>query len=157
MSDDLNKVPTPDEQDKALSARESRSLYQRIRVLTHDERAVLDELIAGGDIAKYASKRGTPSKELRKLQAKIPDIMDRLGLTDEHLLDKRLKPLLEANEMKFFQKDGNVTDEREVEANDIRLRALDMAFKLRGSYQDADDLDAKRYGDINVQIVNVGA
>ncbi len=61
-------------------------------------------------------------------------MLERLGLTYEHVLDKCLRPLLTANETKFFQNQGIVMQREEVEALDIRLRAIDTWAKLAGAY-----------------------
>lgn len=153
------KPPHPDEQDAKLQKSRNDSLYQRIRLLTHDERAVLDALLDGGDIAEVLTKDGKPKKSLRALRDKVPDIMDRLGMTDEFLIDTKLRPLLDAHKTEFLTASykGDITiEEREVEALEIRRSSLDMAFKLRGSYQDGESTERK-VGDITVRIINVGA
>ena len=68
----------------------------------------------------------------------MPELLDRLGLSDAALIEKHLKPLLSARTTKFFQRGGKVTAMRLVADNDARLKALDMAFKLRGSFAAAD-------------------
>jgi hypothetical protein len=75
---------------------------------------------------------------LQNLKLKIPELLDRLGLSDVALIEKRLKPLLSAQTTKFFQRRGKVTGKRVVIDNDARLKALDMAFKLRGSFSETD-------------------
>jgi hypothetical protein len=64
--------------------------------------------------------------------------MDDVGLTERALIDKHLVPLLNARETRFFQHNGKVTDLRTVAALGIRKDALDMAFRLRGSYAPKD-------------------
>jgi hypothetical protein len=60
--------------------------------------------------------------------------MHRLGLTRENLIEKHLKPLLKARRVKYFAHHGKVKDSRKVEALEVRCNALDMAFRLEGSY-----------------------
>jgi hypothetical protein len=99
----------------------------------------------------------------------MPEIMDRAGLTEAFLVEQKLRPLLDAEEVRFFKAtnaiamiDGKATEVDDVietpprPALDIRLRALDMSFKLRGSYPTPDDA-APAVRDINVNIINVGA
>lgn len=73
-----------------------------------------------------------------QLTSAIKDVMDRAGLDDEVLIERYLKPTMDAHETKFFvlgaPGGGNVIEEREVIAWHVRQRALDMAFQLRGSY-----------------------
>jgi hypothetical protein len=46
---------------------------------------------------------------LQNLKRKIPELLDRLGLSDVALIEKHLKPLLSAQTTKFFQRRGKVT------------------------------------------------
>jgi hypothetical protein len=65
---------------------------------------------------------------------KMPELMDKIGMTDQRLLSGYLQPLLEATETKFFHYQGKIVSTRKVEALGTRSTALDMAFKLKGSY-----------------------
>jgi len=64
----------------------------------------------------------------------ISEAMDAAGLTDANLVENCLSPLLNATQVKHFQHKGKVRDEREVADNDIRLRALDIALRIKGKY-----------------------
>ncbi len=83
-------------------------------------------------------RRGSENKEKHK--KKINRWIDEVGLSEE-TLKLKLKTLLEARETVFFQKDGIVTDQRTVVANETQRRTLDMALKVKGSYQ-ADKLNS---------------
>ena len=119
--------------------------------LTQQQRDLVKGLLKGKTITQAALDAGysencpgqVGSTALRAIKAKMPELMDKLELTEDHLLIKCLKPALEAYETKFAQKDGIFTDEREVIAWGPRLTALDMAFNLRGSYapKNQDALD----------------
>jgi hypothetical protein len=65
---------------------------------------------------------------------KMPELLDRLGLSEAVLIEKHLKPLLSARTTKFFQHLGKVTGKRLVTDNEARLKALELAFKLKGSF-----------------------
>jgi hypothetical protein len=78
--------------------------------------------------------RQAGSQALEQIKAKMPDILDKHGLTSDALIVKYLRPALRAKETKFFQHEGMVTDKRDVKAWGPRLTALDMAFNLAGSY-----------------------
>jgi hypothetical protein len=71
---------------------------------------------------------------LQLAKRKVPEIMELYGLGPASLIDKYLRPALEAEETKFFQKDGTVTEEREVIAWGPRLTALDLALEISGAY-----------------------
>ena len=64
----------------------------------------------------------------------MPEVLEAAGLTDDALIEKYLKPLLNAEETKFFQHKGRVVSKRNVAALGTRTQALDLAFKLKGSY-----------------------
>lgn len=64
----------------------------------------------------------------------MPQVLERHGLTDDALIEKYLKPLLVAKETKFFAFQGEVIETHDVEALGIRKEALDMTFRLKGSF-----------------------
>jgi hypothetical protein len=80
--------------------------------------------------------------------------MDEAGLTAQVLIEKYLVPLLNAKTKKFFQYQGKVTAQRDVPALDVRLNALDMVFRLLGSYTPRDQEKAEQIGGMTV-IVDV--
>jgi hypothetical protein len=86
-----------------------------------------------GRIAGY-TKAQAAHRALHNIQLKMPELMDRIGLTDEYLLKKCLKPGLTAKETKFFADKGIVMESRDVIAWGARRDFLDMAFKLKGLY-----------------------
>jgi hypothetical protein len=89
------------------------------------------EKIAGFS-TKYPGQSG--SQALRHMQMTMPEVLEAAGLTDAALIEKYLKPLLIAKETKFFQHKGRVVSKRNVPALGTRTQALDLAFKLKGSY-----------------------
>lgn len=114
--------------------------------LTRREAKFLKAIVKGDSLADAALYAGYSEKYLRqsgfqamqRIQEKMPQILDRKGLTDEAVIDKYLRPALEANETEFAKFNGKIMDEREVVAWTPRLNALDMLFKLKGSYAKTD-------------------
>ena len=106
------------------------------------ETILLRELAKGHTYTEAARTAGYSEKclaqsgfqVLQRLKEKIPDILDRKGLTNEAVIEKYLKPALEANETEFAKFEGKITDEREVVAWGPRLQALDMVWNLKGAY-----------------------
>lgn len=91
--------------------------------------------------AKYrtnsnASITSIGNQNFRKLQSKLTTWFDHIGLSDNRLRAKMVS-LLSAKEIKFFQYEGVVTDQREVEALETQRRTLDMALKVKGAYAQA--------------------
>jgi hypothetical protein len=113
------------------------------RPLTNKERTLVRSLATGKSLTQAALDAGYSSKNpgqsgwqaLQNIRLKMPDLLDRHGLTDNALIEKHLKPLLRATETKFFQSKGNVTETRRVPAHRVRINALDTAFRLKGSYK----------------------
>ena len=131
------------------------------RPLTPKQRAMAKHLLKGRSRAKayqLAGYTGTNPHQgahqvINQIQEKMPQLMDRLGLTDDVLITKYLEPLLNAKETKFAQYEGSFTDQRTVVAWGPRRDGLDMAFKLKGSY--AVQADAEKQIGIQVILVDV--
>jgi hypothetical protein len=66
-----------------------------------------------------------------RVQSRMSVIFDQLGL-NETTIAQKLKDKTEATKTIYFQKDGIVTDSREVEAHDIQLKTLELITELRG-------------------------
>lgn len=69
-------------------------------------------------------------------EIKLPtfaDDMNKAGISGDYLIGK-LRAELEAQETKFFQKDGYVIEQKDVIAWGIRQNARQDAHKLRGDY-----------------------
>jgi hypothetical protein len=76
----------------------------------------------------------------------MPALLDEAGLGEEVGIENYLKPGLEATQPIFAQVDGKFTDKRELINWSTRMRALDMLFKLHGSYPPLDPKEAAQYG-----------
>jgi hypothetical protein len=139
-----------------------RGKSQRNLELKPKQVALVKNLVVGMTITEAARRAGYSRKcpgqagyqALQNLKLKMPELLDRLGLSEAVLIEKHLKPLLRARTMKFFQHGGKVTGKRVVIDNDARLRALDMVFKLRGSFLQADPKLAEPTG-VKVIIMDV--
>jgi hypothetical protein len=104
-------------------------------------RRLIREVISGkhksiksaGEAAGYG-KGNTAYRALAELQGTISEIMDSAGLTDRHLVEKCIKPLLHAKSVRFFQADGEILESRLFADHDTRIRALDIALRIKGKY-----------------------
>ncbi len=83
-----------------------------------------------------------------KTQASFIQCMEKAGLTDNFLAEKT-KSLINARKTLFFQKDGVVTDEREVEALETQRKTLELATKLKGHLKERSE------GDINIGLMQM--
>jgi len=75
-------------------------------------------------------------------------ILTEEGVTDKFLAEKT-RLLLNAKKIEYFQKDGKVTDEREVEALETQRKTLELATKLKGHLKERSE------GDINIGLMQM--
>lgn len=88
---------------------------------------------AGYKASSEESFRQIGCQNFTKLNDKISKWLDENGLS-ENALKIKLVSLLDAKETRFFSWEGQVTDQREVEAIETQRRTLDMAMKAKGMY-----------------------
>ena len=84
-----------------------------------------------GRMAGY-SHRNAALVGLKNILEKVPDLFDRLGLTDEHVIGNCLLPGLYATKTEFATFEGKFTDSREIEDHGTRHKYLTMYLTLRG-------------------------
>jgi hypothetical protein len=103
-------------------------------------KSIVDAEKAAGYSTKYPGQSG--SQALAQIRATMPELLDRMGLTNESLIENYLKPALDAEDSRVVVL-GGVKNQRtkiiKTPAWDPRLRALDMSFKLKGAYADKED------------------
>ena len=108
---------------------------------------------AGYRCTTNESFRSVGYQNFTKLHYRVEKWFDDIGMSDNSLKIKLLK-LLEAKETKFFQYQGEVTDQREVEASEIQLKTLDMILKIKGMYApNKRELTGKGEKPIQMQII----
>jgi len=115
--------------------------------------------------AGYSPKNPTASanQALDSIRLKAPDIMDKLGLNVEALIQNHLKPLLSAQETKVFvfedehAKKGKHTKRVlriNLADNTTRRYATRMAFELQGAFPPQDPQLAAQVG-VEVIVIDV--
>jgi hypothetical protein len=110
------------------------------RKIPFQARRLVREVLSGrhktiktaGEAAGYAHKDAY--RALSNLQGTMSEILDAAGMTDAFLAENCLRPLLRATKTQFFQYEGEVTASRNVADNDARIRALDIALRIKGKY-----------------------
>lgn len=127
-------------------------MKKKKKELTPRQRKFIQSLATGTKTATQAAlDAGYTSKHpgqaagqvLESIRAKMPEVLDRHGLTDDVLIEKHLKPLLSAKVTKHFAHNGRVVSKRDYSDNDTRRQTLDMTFKLKGSYAPKTDEEAR--------------
>jgi len=72
-------------------------------------------------------------ENLKKLKPLIEEWMEEEAFSPSALRKKHIG-LLNAKTTKFATHEGKITDEREVEDNGTQIKALDMAYRIKGEY-----------------------
>ena len=132
------KKPSEKKRNKP-TPRQTKLVEERAKGKSYSEAA-----IAAGYSGKNARQSGYQA--MQQLRCRVPDLLDRHGLSEEVLIDKYLRPLLTAKETIFFQKDGKVKQQVNVAALGIRLSSLRTAFELHGGHAPKDPKEAAQYG-----------
>lgn len=91
-----------------------------------------------GRMAGYG-RRQSAHHALKNIQKKMGDLLDEVGMDDKTLLTKYLQPGLDSTKIEFFSKDGIVMEEKVVIDRSERRHHLDMVWKLKGRYKQAED------------------
>lgn len=132
------------------------------RELTHKEKRLVQAFLKGMNkkqaalAAGYSPKFPTSSatQALEAIKLKTPEVMDKLGLTVEHLIQKHLTPLLSANETKVFAHEGKIVDKIELSDNTTRRYATRMAFELQAAFPPIDPILAAQVG-VEVVVIDI--
>lgn len=98
--------------------------------------AVID---AGYRCRHKHSASAIASENLTKLGITMPEILDKAGLNDGYCAIK-LKQLSNAKTTKFFQYEGKITDEAEVDDNTTQLKSIELAQKIKGNLKENIDV-----------------
>lgn len=126
----LKKVSTP---------RQSKFVEAFLKTRNKTKAALL-----AGYSPKNAGQAGHAVMET--LKEKAPEVFARMGLTLERVIEKKLIPLMEAQELKIAQSEGKFTDIMEVDALGIQLGATRMFFELANAFPPRDQLLAAQLG-----------
>jgi phage terminase small subunit len=103
-------------------------------------KTIKDAAILAGYSPKTAGEQGAAILQHPQAKQEFSLIMERKGLTDE-ILAQKIKDLLDAQETKYFQKDGIVTDQRQVDALETQRKTVELATKLKGHLKDKSEVD----------------
>ena len=113
-----------------------------------DGKSLKDVAISTGLSPKTAEDQAIQILREPRVKAGFISIMEAEGLSDNFLAAK-VHNLINAKKTEYFQKDGIVTDEREVEALETQRKTLELATKLKGH------LKEKSTGDINIGLMQM--
>jgi hypothetical protein len=97
----------------------------------------VDSVAEAGRLAGYNTKQAA-HQALARVRERAPEALQRLGITRDRVFQK-LGALMDAKETKFFADKGVVMETREVEAQDIQMRATVELAKMHGAYPRGTD------------------
>ena len=108
--------------------------------LTRRERAFLKHRAAGLTLEKAAIAAGYSPKSaaqagdqaMQRIQSKASELFARHGLDDDSYIEKHVKPLLVATEVKVFNYNGKVIYSRPLAALNVRARMVELIADLKG-------------------------
>lgn len=144
------KEPKPKKNQRLLRKRitkKAAKLVEGINKGKNQSQAAID--------AGYSPKNAAQSanQALKRIRQTAPDAFEELGYTIKKVLKNKLIPLMDAEETKFFADKGIVMDNRQVAANDIRLRATVEVLDLIGAYdKPGDDSERNQVGGITINL-----
>jgi phage terminase small subunit len=86
--------------------------------------------------AGYSKKNAAQSghQAYLAIAEKAPEVIARMGITLENIIENHLLPKLTAKERKLAQHEGKFTDSVDVDAHAIQLEATKELIKLMGAY-----------------------
>jgi hypothetical protein len=134
---------------------------KKTKRLTHRERLLFKNLTKGMTLTDASVKAGYSPKNpwqsgyqaIERIRLNAPELLAKHGLDDDTMIEDYLKPLLKAEETKFFAHEGRVTDQRNVAALGIRHSALDTTFKVRGLYAQPQQNNTLNLRDVTFNVV----
>ena len=148
---EIKPIPRPSNQPKHHAPKTrilSKIRRRKIIEACLDGKNLKDVAISTGLSPTSASAQVTSILKEPLTQHSFISIMDQEGISDKFLA-KKAHFLLNAKKTEYFQKDGIVTDEREVEALETQRKTLELATKLKGHLKDRSE------GDINIGLMQM--
>src|SRR6267378_3312620 len=123
-----------------MATNKTKKKKRKRRELTLKQAKLVKALPTSASISEAGRKAGYAHRQdahraFESIREKMPDVLERHGLTADFAADKCLQ-LMNAKETRFFAKDGMVMETREVEALDVQLRALDAWAKMYGAFRE---------------------
>jgi hypothetical protein len=129
--------------DQSTPVAPDKTRGRRKQALTLKQAKLLKALPASASVSEAGQKAGycdapTAHRALKSISEKMVEVLERHGLTPDFAAQKCLS-LMNAKEKKFFAFMGSVTAEKEVDALDVQLRALELWAKLYGVNKQHDE------------------
>jgi hypothetical protein len=131
----------PAEQDKSTAPKKNRQKRVGAKQLAVARNVAKGmTLQEAGETVGYPpeSARQSAWKAMETIKRKAPEVFDKAGLTLDSLAED-VHRLRRAKEKKFVSFMGSFSDEREVDALDIQIKAVDMGLRVHGAYKEGQN------------------
>jgi phage terminase small subunit len=130
--------------------------------LNRRETRFLDAYLQGKTLAEcalYAGLRGKDNNSLKvsgyrlltKINISLPELHEMQGITTEYLR-KKLEEGLDANKRFYASYQGTISSSEPFGDQPVRLKALEIAHKLRGDFVEKLELTGRSGGDLTIQL-----
>jgi len=130
--------------------------------LSRFERKFIEGYIETGIISEAAKRAGSKGKDSASLYVVGKRVLDRVGLTlqeiqemngvTDQILTEKLIEGLTANKRFYGTWRGDIVHGPEIDDVPTRLKALEIAHRLRGQFIDRHELTGKDGGDISLVV-----
>jgi phage terminase small subunit len=150
--------PKPTKVKQKQLGKTKNDLKRRARVIAQEiisGETESNALIKAGYSPSYAQHHSDGILTNPTIKQTFQTILAQANVTDERLADK-IDVLLEAKEVKHFVHQGEVKDQREVEALQIQADMVKFAAKLRGHVVDKSSVEAPGIEEILEQLRSEG-
>lgn len=128
--------------------------------LTLKERRFLESYLNGDPLHVCAKSYGSHAKDkhslatvalqiLKKLDISMEDTLTLGGVTD-HILSEKVQEALSANKRYFGTWQGEVIEGKEFPDYTNRLKAVEIAGRMKGVFLDRQEITGKDGGDISI-------
>jgi phage terminase small subunit len=113
-----------------------------MKKLTQRQQRFLKELPRSKSVAEAARRAGYSPKfagqagylALQRIAEKAPELLDNHEQTLREVIEKNIKPALEATKTIYIRYRGAITDQVEVPDNETRLKTVIQVLKVMGAY-----------------------
>jgi hypothetical protein len=163
-------IISPEQLEKARERKQRYKQKQRTRKildemgLTGRQSKFMEAWCKGVSLTRAAIEAGYSNKNpsqsgyqiVKRLQKKSPEVVAKLGISLEGLIEKHLKPKLDAKDVILAQHEGEFTDIAFVDNHMVQLAAFDRFVALMGAMPTKDEQLQQQQG-VKTVVIDIPA
>jgi hypothetical protein len=131
----------------------SRTERARPKRLTRRERTLFAGVASGLTITEAAVRAGYTTKcpaqagsqALKNIAAKLPDLFERHGLSDDDFVEKHLLPTMNATEVRVLLHRGKIRYSKPLIAWGPRVQMISLIVKMKGTVKEEQENSAPSF------------